>query len=385
MPREWRLARGAIRAALGLSCLLAQLFSTDLARLFSPKPQVSAITISAAVFTAYALAALLWRKLDRLQMFLITLFLETAFFVGFSVYGADRNGWLSSVFYLYLMTVAVVNHSWGDVLIVVGACLGFFGFVRPPEGEPLRRAVLIAGLLACALGFQKRRLQQRITESARRENLLRAEADKTRDTERQRIAADFHDGPLQSFIGLQVRLDILGTLLKRDRPAGMEDLKEVQGLAKEQVSEIRSFLRSMLPAEADSGDLVASTRRTLEYFQKDTGISTRFISTESAIHVAPEMSHEVALILREALTNVQKHSRASRVAISMEQTGKTVEISIDDDGAGFAFSGSFTLDELDLLRVGPQSIKRRVRGLGGDLVIESRPGHGAGLKIRIPA
>jgi signal transduction histidine kinase len=57
---------------------------------------------------------------------------------------------------------------------------------------------------------------------------------------------------------------------------------------------------------------------------------------------------------------------------------------IDDDGAGFAFSGSFNLDELDLLRLGPASIKRRVRSLGGELSIESRPGHGAGLKIRIP-
>jgi signal transduction histidine kinase len=58
---------------------------------------------------------------------------------------------------------------------------------------------------------------------------------------------------------------------------------------------------------------------------------------------------------------------------------------VDDDGSGFNFSGSFTLDELDLLRLGPQSIKRRVRSLGGDLTIESRPGHGASLKFRFPA
>jgi signal transduction histidine kinase len=61
-----------------------------------------------------------------------------------------------------------------------------------------------------------------------------------------------------------------------------------------------------------------------------------------------------------------------------------VEVSVDDDGAGFAFSGSFSLDELDLLRLGPQSIRRRVRALSGELLVESRPGHGAGLKIRIP-
>ena len=61
-----------------------------------------------------------------------------------------------------------------------------------------------------------------------------------------------------------------------------------------------------------------------------------------------------------------------------------LEISIDDNGVGFHFSGAYTLDELDLLRMGPVSLKRRARSLGADLLLESRPGHGAGLKMKIP-
>ena len=81
---------------------------------------------------------------------------------------------------------------------------------------------------------------------------------------------------------------------------------------------------------------------------------------------------------------VRKHSKASRVNVTLEVRGKTIEISIEDDGSGFPFSGSYSLDELELLRLGPRSIKRRIRTLGGDLTLESRPTHGAGLKIRIP-
>ena len=51
---------------------------------------------------------------------------------------------------------------------------------------------------------------------------------------------------------------------------------------------------------------------------------------------------------------------------------------------GFHFSGAYTLDELDLMRMGPVSLKRRARSLGADLLLESRPGHGAGLKMKIP-
>jgi two-component system sensor histidine kinase DegS len=314
-----------------------------------------------------------------------SLFLETAFFIDFSAFGNDPSGWLGSLFCLYLFASAAIHHDWGDVCIVVGACLAFFTFVHGPSSVALRQVTLITGMLAGTLTYYKKRMQQHLAESARREQTLRAEADQVRDLERQRIAGDFHDGPLQTFISLQVRLDILGTLFKRDRDAAMQDLKELQALARSQVTEIRSFLRSMRPVDVDSSDLVTSVRRIVEYFQKDTGVTARFVSSQSEVRIAPEAGHELLQILREALHNVQKHSKASRAVVSIEHAGKTIEISVDDDGSGFNFSGSFTLDELDLLRLGPQSIKRRVRSLGGDLTIESRPGHGASLKFRFPA
>jgi len=81
---------------------------------------------------------------------------------------------------------------------------------------------------------------------------------------------------------------------------------------------------------------------------------------------------------------VRKHSKASRVSITLEVMDQTLEIGIQDDGSGFPFSGNYSLDELDLLRLGPRSIKRRIRTLGGELTLESKPSNGAGLKIRIP-
>lgn len=374
--REWSRTRNVLRAVLALSCLYAEIFR--------PESRSPVLLAAASIFATYAVAALLWRKLEGIQASLPAFFCEAVYFTAFAAYGADRSAWISSFFFLYLMMAAAVEHDWGDVFLIVGASLAFFGVVRAPEDQVIRRVVLISGILSCALAYHKRKLQHWLADSRRREEQLLGDAERARDAERQRIAADFHDGPLQTFIAMQVRLDILGTLLKRDTAAGMRDLRELQDLSKSIVGDVRSFLRSMRPAEVDASDLVASVRRIVEYFQKDTGITSRFVSTETSIKVAPESSHEILQILREALHNVQKHSKATRVAVALEQTGKTVEIGVDDDGAGFAFSGSFNLDELDLLRLGPASIKRRVRSLGGELAIESRPGHGAGLKIRIP-
>jgi len=93
---------------------------------------------------------------------------------------------------------------------------------------------------------------------------------------------------------------------------------------------------------------------------------------------------EVLQMLREALHNVQKHASATRVAVSLEKTDRGLEISVDDNGYGFNFAGTYSLEELELLRLGPASLKRRARGLNADMLLESRPGRGAGIKFRIP-
>ncbi len=61
-----------------------------------------------------------------------------------------------------------------------------------------------------------------------------------------------------------------------------------------------------------------------------------------------------------------------------------LHISVDDNGAGFSFVGKYTLDELELLRIGPRSIKQRIRTLGGDLTLESNPGQGSNIRASVP-
>jgi hypothetical protein len=209
-------------------------------------------------------------------------------------------------------------------------------------------------------------------------------ADRAADDERQRIASDFHDGPLQSFISLQMRLEILRKLFTRDTNAGMEDLRQLQTLAQQQIRDLRAFLHSMRPVDVDGASMMATVRRTAETFQKETGIPVTFIGTNTPVGLPQEATLEVLQLVREALHNVQKHAAATRVAVAMEKSDRGLEISIDDNGHGFNFAGSYSLEELELLHLGPESLKRRVRSLNADLLLESRPGRGASLKVRIP-
>jgi signal transduction histidine kinase len=374
----WRVGLSAARLLLGLLCLAAQ-FS-------APQPTHIPVTLAAMVYSIHAAFGLLLGGYQRITgLALLSLFLDAVFFLVFARWGYDPGLWLSSGFFLFLMLEGVLEHGPSDLLIVCGGSTLYLAIAPWPEAAPLRRLVLFGGLLAAAVAYEKRRLELGLHEARQEAERQRAQAEKARLEERQRIAGDFHDGPLQEFIGLQIQLDIFRRLLERDRAAAMEELQRLQELARRQVTELRSFLRTMRPQPVEGTDVVAFARRITEDFQKDTGIPVRFTSSDAALHTSPETCQELMLILREALKNVQKHSHAGRVSVSIQRSGRHVELSVDDNGAGFGFSGSFSLEELELLQLGPQSIKRRVRSLGGELVLESRPGQGSGLRIRIPA
>jgi signal transduction histidine kinase len=335
-----------------------------------------------AVYLAYGVAVAVRGGGRAGVLGMLALFGDTVFFLILANYGGDHLLWLVSVFFLFLMTEGLVFGSPVEVGVMVAVCTVFGALLR--YGGMPDRSVVVGGALAWGFSVTKRRQTTEIAKLTQQLSEARKAAEKAGEQERVRIASDFHDGPLQSFISLQMRLEILRKLLDRDINAGLQDLKQLQALAQSQIRDLRSFLHSMRPVDVDGANLVATARRTAESFQKESGIPVSFLGTNTPVGLPPEMTSEVLQMLREALHNVQKHAGASRVAVAMEQTDHGLEISIDDNGHGFGFAGTYSLDELELLRLGPASLKRRARSLGADLLLESRPGRGAGIKVRIP-
>ena len=315
---------------------------------------------------------------------LLVLFADVVYFLGLVSAGIGSAIWLPALYYLYLLAEAVFAYRPPEVLIAVVVSAIFCVAVQSQSVFPIRRTTVVMGALAYAFAVYKKRLESRMEELAQESRETNEEAQRAREAERQRIASDFHDGPLQSFISLQMRLEILRKILERDFGAGMDDLKDLRGLAQQQVKELRAFVRSMRPPDEQGANLYASARRICESFQKESGIPVSFVGGEGPLKFPEEMASEVIQMLREALHNVLKHAGATRVAVSLERVAKTLELTVDDNGGGFHFSGVYTLDELELLRLGPASFKRRARTLNAEMTLESRPGRGAGLKLRVP-
>lgn len=348
---------------------------------------LSSPTVIRSLFAVFLLYTVLvaWRfKGMRGLLGLLALAGDVLFFLVLGTLGSAHLVWMASVFFLYLLTEALVFYTSIELVVIAGIC-AVFGAILPNESiHKLEPTVLVAGTLACGFAISQQRQKRALDAVSDRIAAAEKMADTAREEERVRIAADFHDGPLQNFISLQMRLEILRKLMERDAQAGMAELKELQMLAQTQVRDLRTFLHSMRPVDVDGGNFVAVSRRVAESFQKESGIPVTFIGTNSPVGLPQEVALEVLQMIRESLHNVQKHAGATRVALSFEKSDKGLEISIDDNGHGFPFAGNYTLEELELLRLGPASLKRRARALNAELLLESRPGRGASLKYRIP-
>ena len=377
VPPDFAWPRYVSWARTSLSA--AALVATYLLSPASPR-----IYLLLGTFLAFSVALAIRSRWQSGAFGLLVLFSDTIFFLIVAGFGTGHLLWLACLFYLYLLAEALVFYTQVEVLVVVAVSAVFCAVLPAAEIRFLELTVVVAGAVAVAFAINKQRQQAKVEELERQLREAQTTAQKACEQERVRIASDFHDGPLQSFISLQMRLEILRKLMERDLTAGMQDLKQLHTLAQSQVRDLRAFLHSMRPVDVEGGNLVSSARRTAELFQKESGLPVTFLGTNAPVGLPQEMSAEVLQMLREALHNVQKHAAATRVAVSMEKTERGLEISVDDNGHGFNFAGTYTLEELELLRLGPASLKRRARSLNADLLLESRPGRGTGLRFRSP-
>ena len=202
--------------------------------------------------------------------------------------------------------------------------------------------------------------------------------------ERARFARELHDGAVQSLIAVEMQVDVL----RRQSPGkpGLvtEELGRIQGLLREEVLKLRELMQQMKTLDVDSKKLLGLLSDTVERFQRETGISARFLSDLDELNMPQPVCRELARIVQEALVNVRKHSKARQVLVRLGSRNGAWHVLVEDDGRGFPFTGRLSQAELDTMGKGPVVIKERVRLIEGELTIESNPGLGTRLEITVP-
>ena len=201
-------------------------------------------------------------------------------------------------------------------------------------------------------------------------------------TERARVARELHDTAIQSLISIEMQVDVLRRRSDDSRLAS--ELGRIQELLRHEVLNLRELMQTMRPIDIGPHQLLDFIAELVERFSRDTGIAVRFISELQEVTLSASTCREMARVVQESLVNIRKHSGAQSAVVRFASQEGLWKLVINDDGQGFPFAGRYTLAELDDLRRGPAVIKERVRAVGGEMVIESTPGHGSRLEITIP-
>jgi signal transduction histidine kinase len=213
--------------------------------------------------------------------------------------------------------------------------------------------------------------------------LMRRLRERAGAVERARFARELHDGAIQSLIAVEMQLDVVRRQ-SGHQPVVTSELSRIQKLLREEVLKLRELMQAMKSFEVDAERLPGFVADTVERFRRETGISAEFVSEIEKLELPQKVCRELARIVQESLVNVRKHSGARHVLVRLAQRSGNLQLTVEDDGRGFPFSGRLSETELAITGKGPAVIRERVRLLAGELTIESNPGHGARVEVRIP-
>lgn len=222
-----------------------------------------------------------------------------------------------------------------------------------------------------------------ITQERHRQAGLRAYAAyilRAQEEERQRIARELHDETIQTLVLLCRQLDNVGSKNNASPSSIKRELAKARKITEEAVRELRDFAKALRPTALDDLGVVTSIRRLLTDCAERTGIRTQLKLTGEERRLSRDIELGMFRITQEALWNTERHSRATRVVVTITFSKDEVRMKIKDDGLGFNVPPNLgTSGHLGLL-----GMQERAELLGGKWEIQSSPGKGAVTTVSIP-
>jgi two-component system sensor histidine kinase DesK len=184
--------------------------------------------------------------------------------------------------------------------------------------------------------------------------------------ERERIGRDLHDLLGQTLSLITLKLELSRKLFDRDSQAARRELEEAERVARHALAEVRAAVTGI--RSTDLAAELASAKLLLD----SSGVRLDYGSLPDFL--PQEIERTLALVIREAITNIHRHAQATEASVRFQRTAEKLDLHITDNGkGGLAAHGN-----------GVDGMCERVRALGGSLQIESPPRRGTRVLISVP-
>ena len=195
------------------------------------------------------------------------------------------------------------------------------------------------------------------------------------DLERTRIARDIHDSLGHTLTTLNVQLEVAQTLYSQNPAQSLQALDRAKILSSQSLQEVRRAVSTIRHGNFNLPDALTGL---VEQIQQAHAAEPLTIETRISLHSLPlQVSQQLFLIIKEGLTNIQRHARASTVKLWAQTTSEGIAVGLSDDGIGF-------VPETSATGYGLRGMQERVQLLGGQMIIQSTPGKGTLIQVTVP-
>lgn len=242
-------------------------------------------------------------------------------------------------------------------------------------------ALMLVAVAAAAFGVHRWRLgvleRRQAVQQAFAQQLIDSQ-----ETDRKRIASELHDGVSQTLVVIK-NWALFGAPTLPEDSAGRRRMGEIADAATQALGEVRHVVHDLLPYHLERLGLVEAIREAAARVADASGIQITCTLADVNGHLSTETSLRLFRVVQEGLNNVVKHSGATSAALEMTRDGAHVRLTIRDNGTGFD-PGAVAPTEAGH-GFGLVGMSERTRMMGGNLTIDSAPGHGTTLTIVVPA
>jgi signal transduction histidine kinase len=349
-------------------------------------PLLSFFSLSS--FLLYSIAVLYLAKKNKLTAPPIDILTNSLDVVWIAVIVFSTGGTRTPFFFYYSFPVITASIRWGIKGSLPVALVGvvLYGIVRltlaaesmdSPLGIDtlLVRSlylIVLAGIFGYVSEFERRQNHQlrMLSKTAIQAATLQ---------ERRRIMFELHDGILQSLATLILRLEGCRARIPDAEKNLIDEMRSLEDLTRDSMKEIRQFLAGGTTKPLITGTLVEKLREEARFLRDGMGLDVILESEPEDLKLSAETEREVYYVVREALTNVIRHSHASKVDIHLTQKNGQLAGSFIDNGVGFSTAVQHDNG------VGLAAMAQRVKKIGGEFFVKSSPGSGTKITFFVPA
>ena len=229
-----------------------------------------------------------------------------------------------------------------------------------------------------AIAIEQAHLRNQIENNWIRMQKLAQKVITVQEDERRLISRELHDEAGQSLTALKIDLELLKLDIPEEQEELYDRLESTIALADDILENLRRLAQGLRPPSIDTIGLLPTMESMCAEHKQRTGMQVVFESPDE-FNTPEELQIVLYRFQQEALTNITKHSKATRVDISIQQLKDHIRLSIQDNGVGFLENDAQKSSGLGIV-----SMKERLEIIGGHLEIKSQPGQGTHLIGIIP-